>query len=348
MAGFPEITSFADFSDVEKYEQYRSQVSAFINGLLDRYRPEVVIVIERKGRRLFMDFADCSHIRGMVIMTDSEFVQSDIINRRVLIFDDSMHKAKSVIMAIDSMGPARPANLIVSAILSNGVAKNNLINRGVPQENIEVFESFEEYEDQQHRYSEMMFTLLNGVKNKLGTSYPSLVMTSESDVKGISQSIRTSIEGMGFNMESIDNPINDSKGVIAFTAYAKTEEQLEWDGCPCEEIKIRFCVFDQCGVTTAVMEPILMFSDLQILVSGCQDLPMYNRLCRIMDVDPSDDICRKCMTLDSPLRYLIAFSKRLFGDLSRSNIKIEKIEVSLPKRERYPSELVRDWDVFRR
>ena len=171
MAGFPDVTSFGDFSDIADYENIRSKISGFVNGLLSKHRPDVVITIERKGRRLFMDLVDCRFLEGTLIRTDSDFLQSDIIGRKVLIFDDSMHTAKSVILAIDGMGPARPDNLIVSAILSNGTARANLVSRGVAPENIEVFESFDDYESQQQRYSEKMFTLLNGVRNKLGTSY---------------------------------------------------------------------------------------------------------------------------------------------------------------------------------
>ena len=126
MNDWPDFSSFGDFYNQEDYAKYRSDVSRFINDNLRSHDPDVVIVVERKGKRLFNDLADCEHLCVRTIRTDSDFQKSEVVGKKVMIFDDSMKTADSVSAAIEYMGEDKPTSITVMTILCNTESISNL------------------------------------------------------------------------------------------------------------------------------------------------------------------------------------------------------------------------------
>ncbi len=211
--------SFNDLSNPEKYDAISPMVQGFIDDVINKVNPDLIIAVHRKGRRVLTNFLSAQSKKIMV--SDSFLDVSSAKDKTVLIFDDSMHYGNTVSELIKKLGDM-PTVIHVSSILGNEQSIAKLCSMSIDKEKIHLMKCFSSYYEGQSDYFHVLFPLIEASNNRLGNGYPSLHCEVSAMVSKSDEIVRALLESEGFDVKD-----DDASGVMkytrttGFTAYPK-------------------------------------------------------------------------------------------------------------------------------
>ena len=156
------------------YTEITRKVSVFMTEVVAEASPDCVILVQRKGDRIFRDCFHHNRILDddVLMIGDDEIPHLDSPPRRILILDDSIKTGNSVCRVLGSLESKCPdAEITVATLISNRKAESRMHGfQGIR------FIAMEMYEDarEQDENNGFIFYLTKASGIRSGTGYPGL------------------------------------------------------------------------------------------------------------------------------------------------------------------------------
>ena len=188
-----------------------------MSSVVDEVRPDLIVLVQRKGTRIFKDIFHHHDIVGknVEIRRDNEINSVKGTPDRILILDDSIRTGRNVKSALSKVRGVFPESAVSIATL--------ITNREM-RESLEQLEAIRFYsmmecadERMQNECTDIIFHLTNGSGIKYGTGYPGFdFITSCKDFGLISGLVRQKVAGIfgEVSEEEQRNPYKNAVKVI--------------------------------------------------------------------------------------------------------------------------------------
>ncbi|MDR3075291.1 MAG: phosphoribosyltransferase [Candidatus Methanoplasma sp.] len=162
--------------DYDTFKKVYERIVSYTSGLLEKYKPQVIILVQRKGRRIFQDVFNYNEdlTKNVHIHLDTTFTDDDVYGKNVLILDDSMKQGKSVGEVISHFSKQLwPKTITVATIITN---QQVIESKKASWKEIEVEALYTcpDYDAQkEHYWGKWMKSLVHGVSIKYGIGHVS-------------------------------------------------------------------------------------------------------------------------------------------------------------------------------
>ena len=171
----------------DEYRELESRVVGFLSDVLGSVRPQYVVLVQRKGERIFRDIFHHHALLsdGVCVYCSDEIGDIPEDCGRVLILDDSVRAGESVSRAVDAVRHGRRAEVYVATLITNVAAFERV------EKIVSGFFPMEVHEDEtaQSEHSEFIFQMSEGSGIRFGTGYPGLEIMSDAIEFGIIEDI---------------------------------------------------------------------------------------------------------------------------------------------------------------
>lgn len=163
-----------DFTDKTVFDGTYAMIVEFTKTVIDCVNPQTIILVQRKGRRIFNDIFDHypKFIEGRDVVLDTSVRQRHLHDKRILILDDSVKSGKAIIDAVTlvrSLDDAVNNNIHLATLLANDDARSRIYSK--TKVNITYMKNFETYEQQNNYYIDTIEYVIAGISTKYGTGY---------------------------------------------------------------------------------------------------------------------------------------------------------------------------------
>lgn len=254
-----------------------------------------------------------------------------------------MHFGDSVRKVVSIIGKT-PTSVDVAVLASNDTSESNLLSDGICKDHFHSMKHFKTYEQQQTYYQSHIFALVDGTKDSLGTSFPSIKVLFSCDCDTVSKYFREFMRSLEYDISDDDSTKTASnRGIIRFTARPFDCHSII--GIDCDDLKIRTAIYDDGGQTALVIEAIM--SPFIPDENACTT-PMINKFCTIDYDCPDDEKCLICMALELSLRHSVPLMDNFLKECKEKGLlHTEKPDVRLPADRRFPNGIKAGWDSLR-
>ena len=322
--------SFFDYIDPDSYDSIKKEVGDFLDGLMEDSQKdvEVVIAVDRKGKRIMTSFVKQRLVTQVpLVVSDNEVMSRHVKDKRVLIFDDSIHTGNSIITRIEMARKLGPKSISVGCLLVNRAAIDR-IGRTAPDVDVySCVEPFSDYSKQGGKWLTWETTFSDGLDVKDNPDSPSLVMRVSADgVDHVSKSLIESLRGI---------LVIDSSSQIDATVVTLNMSNLTFDlvstGFPIPSPYDSIAVHDypklRCVVTKTNEISEIMFMPLINPRSETDKCEIWssspeNCIAKIAGVDKFEDMCKACVPFFVNSAFLTDLQNRLPEQLEKRRIKV--------------------------
>lgn len=173
------------------YVELMEKISGFMTKIIADETPDCVILVQRKGERIFRDLFHHHAILDddVLMIGDSEVELVNPEFRNILILDDSIKTGKKVCRVLNHVRSRCPcAKVTVTTLISNSETVARICAEYKPR-----FMAMEMYKDieEQDSHSDFIFFLTNASGIRYGTGYPGLeFMAGCTDFRKMSDFVR--------------------------------------------------------------------------------------------------------------------------------------------------------------
>lgn len=186
----------------------RNEIDAFLLQLLEESTPTIdsVVGIERKGYRIFRNFLlEHPSLDRVDLISSNKLELSDLSGKRVLVFDDSIHRGTKALDVIRQVKQLGAIDIRCACLLCNDMASSSISALSdVPVSSCKPL--FSSYHEQSRWYRSWEVPYLSTLRVKDNPDYPMMVLRTECpDINEVDEAIAPCFDHLEGMMERCVN-----------------------------------------------------------------------------------------------------------------------------------------------
>lgn len=339
--------SSTGFTDKSVFNKVYALIVDFTKEIIDCSNPQTIVLVQRKGRRIFNDIFD--HYPELIdqrnVVLDTSVRKKHLQNMNVLILDDSVKSGKAIIDTVSLIrsidDTITTSKIRLATLLANDYAISRILSE--TKINIDSMKKFETYELQNDYYINNIEYVVDGISTKYGTGHVvcEINLESEQDFKHLirlTKSVITSI----FGDSSLDFECREGYRDDCFLDVRIPNSILLDQKCMDGDNKIRFSfVRLNESKTKVTYESMINPCDIE----NCDKNTAGFRFCecncyqKFDEAKLKNEICIHCKVFNLSFMYAKIIRDGLIQKFKSDGISIKNAVFYPPSEFRHPAEI---------